>query len=284
MPLHLLGKKSWNVYNPAAIAKVRQDEEAHEAREAAREQRDQEVDAARRLAFLRGETPPPLALGDTPSQGGASKESIEGLSWDKDERRKRRKLKGEDDTARDIRLAREGQDRGTQAKERLQSQVPLHDDKGNIQLFAPPPTKSDESRARSADEGPRFADAGGYERRAPWYIDSAERKRKNAFGRDDEGRKSRDDQRLAKGDPLAAMRGAQAALKSKREEEKRASMKREKDHRHRPGKRYGADDDDLEGFSLDAPARRDPRDDSNHRRRRSRSPRRTRDERRYSRH
>ncbi|KAF5015673.1 hypothetical protein F66182_12905, partial [Fusarium sp. NRRL 66182] len=33
MPLHLLGKKSWNVYNPDNIARVRRDEEQAKARE-----------------------------------------------------------------------------------------------------------------------------------------------------------------------------------------------------------------------------------------------------------
>ncbi|CCF31962.1 hypothetical protein CH063_00727, partial [Colletotrichum higginsianum] len=66
MPLHLLGKKSWNVYNADNIARVRRDEAAAKAKEEAEEQRMQEVDAERRLAILRGEAPPPLAPVEAP--------------------------------------------------------------------------------------------------------------------------------------------------------------------------------------------------------------------------
>lgn len=54
MPLHLLGKKSWNVYNTDNIERVRRDEAAARAREEADEQRMQEEDAERRLKILRG--------------------------------------------------------------------------------------------------------------------------------------------------------------------------------------------------------------------------------------
>ncbi|CAI4217235.1 unnamed protein product [Parascedosporium putredinis] len=57
MPLHLLPKKSWNVYNADNIARVRRDEAAAKAKEEAEEQRMQEYDAQRRLAILRGEIP-----------------------------------------------------------------------------------------------------------------------------------------------------------------------------------------------------------------------------------
>ena len=58
MPLHLLGKKSWNVYNHDNIEAVRRDEAAAAARQEARDQVMQEQDALRRTAILRGETPP----------------------------------------------------------------------------------------------------------------------------------------------------------------------------------------------------------------------------------
>lgn len=59
MPRHLLGKKSWNVYNTDNVERVRCDEAKAAEREELEEQRMQEIDAARRTALLRGETPPP---------------------------------------------------------------------------------------------------------------------------------------------------------------------------------------------------------------------------------
>ena len=58
MPLHLLGKKSWNVYNTDNVERVRRDEADARAREEAAEQLMQEQDAERRIALLRGEEPP----------------------------------------------------------------------------------------------------------------------------------------------------------------------------------------------------------------------------------
>ncbi|GAM89151.1 hypothetical protein ANO11243_071870 [Dothideomycetidae sp. 11243] len=162
MPLHLLGKKSWNVYNADNIARVRQDEAAAEAVEAAREQRMQEVDAARRTAILRGETPPPIPDDDDRSDGD-HRERPPPLSWEKEQRRKRRKLRGEDDTDRDIRLARH--------ERAAADPVKLTDRKGNIQLFSEPPSTQPSSTQEQM--GMQFRDAAGYKadpRTGPWTI------------------------------------------------------------------------------------------------------------------
>ncbi|KAG9717065.1 hypothetical protein KCU60_g9544, partial [Aureobasidium melanogenum] len=55
MVLHLLGKKSWNVYNKDNIDRVRRDEAAAQAREQEAERRMDQEDAARRIAILRNE-------------------------------------------------------------------------------------------------------------------------------------------------------------------------------------------------------------------------------------
>ena len=105
-------KQSWNVYNPANIARVKADEAVAAAKEAADEQQMQELDAERRAAILRGQTPPPL-----PEE--KSKDDVKDRRRDRDQDgkrdghdRKRRRLAGEDDTDRDIRIAKKATEPG----------------------------------------------------------------------------------------------------------------------------------------------------------------------------
>ncbi|CAK7245660.1 MAG: hypothetical protein STHCBS139747_007245 [Sporothrix thermara] len=56
MPLKLLGKKSWHVYNADNIARVRRDEAEARAREAEEERQQRAAESAQREALLRGET------------------------------------------------------------------------------------------------------------------------------------------------------------------------------------------------------------------------------------
>ncbi|CAN8104615.1 unnamed protein product [Discula destructiva] len=116
MPLHLLGKKSWNVYNADNIARVRADEAAVAAVEHAQEQRMQEADAARRLAFLRGETPPPppapepeIDPSDSKNFSRKDKTSARALTG------RKRKRHGEDDTDFEMRLVKERAELGKRA-------------------------------------------------------------------------------------------------------------------------------------------------------------------------
>jgi hypothetical protein len=137
---HLLGKKSWNVYNPANIARVRADEAAAAAREAAEEQRMQELDAERRIAILRGVTPPPLPE-EQPEQPEKASRRAERTEFGHD--RKRRRLAGEDDTDRDIRLAKAATvpredaaaDVASAKPRKPTSNAPLTDHAGHINLF-----------------------------------------------------------------------------------------------------------------------------------------------------
>ncbi|KAI7288003.1 hypothetical protein KC345_g323 [Hortaea werneckii] len=113
MPLHLLGKKSWNVYNEENVARVRRDEAAAKAEEEAEEQRMQEEDSARRIALLRGEQPASLSESASVTDAHERTEADQGVKRSRDagpvvsHGRKRRRLRGEDDTDRDIRYARE---------------------------------------------------------------------------------------------------------------------------------------------------------------------------------
>ncbi|KAI3319134.1 hypothetical protein HD806DRAFT_510066 [Xylariaceae sp. AK1471] len=144
MPLHLLGKKSWNVYNPANIARVKRDEAEARARAEAEEQRQQELDAERRLAILRGEVPPPLLSPPSNSETSThrKRERDDGGSGFRE--RKKRKRFGEDDTDFEMRVARERTAAAADpaaASTRLSSSVsktsnaPLVDSRGHIALF-----------------------------------------------------------------------------------------------------------------------------------------------------
>jgi len=207
MPLHLLGKKGWNVYNTANIAQVKRDEAEAQAREEAAEQRMQEEDAARRLAFLRGEEVAPLPAQDGEKEdagreGGHVRDSRrrrDDGEGDSGRMRKRRRLRGEDDTERDIRYAREDAEAGLKAQKRLSRDqgkagdvnAPLQDHAGHISLIPAPedsgPTRrrrveknseaeAEKAHRRKMDEDQytmRFSNAAGFRndiQQAPWYA------------------------------------------------------------------------------------------------------------------
>ncbi|KAK3061536.1 hypothetical protein LTS18_005976, partial [Coniosporium uncinatum] len=196
MPLHLLGKKSWNVYNPQNIERVKRDEAAAAAREEEQDRLLQEYDAARRLAILRGEEPPapPPGLEPEPKKFRRRDESPS-----KSDRRKRRRLQGEDDTDRDIRLAQADREAAESARERLgaegtdsqhrkskTSDAPLHDHAGHIDLFPVDPRNNKVEKNAEAEKEKRrkereledqytmrFSNAAGKDGvgRKPWYAD-----------------------------------------------------------------------------------------------------------------
>lgn len=201
MPLHLLGKKSWNPYAPTAIAKVKADEAAAAAEEQALDEKRDEYDAQVRLAKLRGEVTPPIPdelaqPADSSRRGERRKHEAKGERGARglDDRRKRRRIHGEDDTERDIRLAREdeesrnvGDDSVKAIRKRKHDDAPLTDRNGHIQLFAP----ENEGRARRVERNAeaekerkerereledqytmRFSNAAGFKQNpqnAPWY-------------------------------------------------------------------------------------------------------------------
>lgn len=318
MPLHLLGKKSWNVYNTDNVERVRRDEADARAREEAAEQLMQEQDAERRIALLRGEQPPalPAVPDDDHDNEHAHGPRPRDADTEAPRERKRRRLKGEDDTEREMRYAREDVEAGGRVRDTMQvkhkggSDAPLQDHKGHIQLVSAPDekhnrkdetSKDDKTSKRKKDEeeqlhGMRFSDAAGYHRGTskPWYTASdrtsheenrkftselvlADLQGKDVWGNEDPRRIERERNRLVSSDPFAMMQQAQKQLKRsegdrekwqatrdremqelKREEERK--RRHERKHESRRRSRRDEEHDELEGFSLDGPAKESRRD------------------------
>ncbi|GAB1313539.1 CBF1-interacting co-repressor CIR N-terminal domain-containing protein [Madurella fahalii] len=261
MPLHLLGKKSWNVYNPANIARVRRDEDAARAREEAEEQRMQQVDADRRLAILRGEIPPPLEQHAEPEispQSGGTGGHGDRSPWPLESGRKR-KRHGEDDTDFEMRVAREG----ALADNRkplpptmigTATVTTLVDSRGHVSLFPeadalPPAVEKNEEHEREAARKKRevadqyqmrFVNAAGKDGQGltdggPWYASAdgeasaALVPRKDVWGREDPGRKVREAARLCADDPLAMMKSGAAKVRELDRERRREAEERERE-------------------------------------------------------
>jgi hypothetical protein len=250
---HLLGKKSWNVYNPANIARVRRDEAAAQAREEAEEQRMQEVDADRRLAILRGEIPPPLEEPE-PKSPTAAPPRDRGTG-------RKRKRNGEDDTDFEMRLVRERASAGDRAARELAVTKPaasptsLVDSKGHIALFAEPEAPRRHERNPEAMQEAarkerelkdqyqmRLVNAAGKEgegltHSGPWYASAdgeasgALMPSKNVWGRDDPRRKVREAARLDASDPLAMMKSGAKMVRELNKERKKEVEEREREIR-----------------------------------------------------
>ena len=282
---HLLGKKSWNVYNPANVERVKRDEAEAAAREAAEEQLNQEIDSERRIRILRG-----LPVEDISAQAEEPQgEKRRARRDENNSQRKRRKLAGEDDTDRDIRYAKEDREltlqRIEEAPLRKKTNVSLTDSNGHLNLFTFEARRNERSgNAEAAAEDAkkkkeyedqytmRFSNAGGFKQdvgKDPWYSAKPSRTEeqpetavdKDAFGKDDPRRQVRDKRRIAADDPLAAMQkgvqGVRRAEKERREwkrerqreiEDIDREEKRQREERKR-SRRY--DDSDLDNFRLD---------------------------------
>ncbi|KAK4498420.1 hypothetical protein PRZ48_011078 [Zasmidium cellare] len=293
MPLHLLGKKSWNVYNTDNVERVRRDEAEAQAREEAEEQRMQEEDAKRRIAILRGEEPAPLKPAAEPEDASSGwREKKDDDTYDRRDR-KRRRVRGEDDTDRDIRYARQDTATGAKATKALlkkgEKDAPLEDHAGHIQLFPAPDevairkteknaeleAEKEKKRKREEDKiTMRFSNAAGYQNgvQKPWYASSrdvsqdpakdvvlAEAQGKDVWGNEDPLRKEREKARISGNDPFAAMQQAQKQLKQSEkdkdawEKKQKRELEELKKQQRREKRRIDADEDDLDGFSLDAP-------------------------------
>ncbi|KMU71921.1 hypothetical protein CISG_00230 [Coccidioides immitis RMSCC 3703] len=171
------------------IARVRRDEALAKDREEENERREQEVVAERRIDFLRNQRPTsPLSQQDFSRDIAATKAPTEVRH------RKRRRLAGEDDTDRDIRLAREdvllraGSSREITSRKPM-SNAPLVDSSGHISLFPRKaderPGKNDEAEAEAAKAKReyedqytmRFSNAAGYKQgmEAPWSHTETDR-------------------------------------------------------------------------------------------------------------
>jgi hypothetical protein len=265
MPLHLLGKKSWNVYAPDNIARVKRDEAEAAAKEEELDRLKDEHDAAVRLAILRGETPPPPL--EIESEKPKRRHEERGPR-DK----KRRRVAGEDDTERDIRAAREDLEErhkapalaegGAQKKKKIDA--PIVDHAGNINLFPIDPREHHKNEKNAEVEAEkarkqreledqytmRLSNAAGRDglKEKPWYAATTSAKPtqakdeaapgtdlniygedKNAWGRPDPNRKVREAKRITTNDPLAFMSQAQTQLKNAERDRRRWAEERERE-------------------------------------------------------
>ncbi|KAK3196593.1 hypothetical protein K4F52_000475 [Lecanicillium sp. MT-2017a] len=254
MPLHLLGKKSWNVYNADNIARVRRDEAQAKAAEEAEEQRMQEVDAARRMAILRGEEPPPLEdeKDETPTIEAPAVGSSERLSkpW-----KKPRKRAGEDDTDFELRVASERTNAVApplETSRKPSSSAPIVDRAGHIDLFGDEKSRAHAEKNEEAEKEKakkrreyedqytmRFSNAAGKSApEKPWYSSgSADQQAatsmvpKDVWGNEDPRRKEREAQRTTASDPLAMMNKGAAKVREIKNERKKFQEERSEEMR-----------------------------------------------------
>ncbi|KAJ5957126.1 hypothetical protein N7501_011405 [Penicillium viridicatum] len=257
MPLHLLGKKSWNVYNVENIERVKRDEAQAKAREEEDERIMQEVDAERRIKILRGERPPtpPPAPSHLSSEPQARSDRKSG---DAGGFRKRKRVAGEDDTDRDIRYAREDAAQAVAKREELMlasrkadtAQAPILDKAGHINLFPAAGAKTEKNPEAEAETARkkrsyedqytmRFSNAAGFKEtigRKPWYSSSEQNAtapgampEKDVWGNEDPRRKERTQARMSANDPLAAIKRGVRQLKTTEQERKRWNDERRRE-------------------------------------------------------
>ena len=236
----------------------------------------QEVDADRRLQLLRGERLDPLPLEEERHTGHKRKRD------DGSPRRKIRRLAGEDDTDRDLRLAREATAGPIpMVRKRKGHDAPLVDHKGHISLFPEehrqaqrnPEAESEAAKKKREFEDQftmRFSNAAGFKQSLenPWYSAAASKDLalqdtpgKDVWGNEDPRRREREKQRLDSSDPLAAIKMGVKKLRQADRHRKEWMEEREKDleeveevarwNRRRRSHRND-DSDSLEGFSLEA--------------------------------
>ncbi|KAJ5135153.1 uncharacterized protein N7515_004431 [Penicillium bovifimosum] len=289
MPLHLLGKKSWNIYNTENIERVRRDEAQAKAREEEDERLMQEADAERRIKILRGERPP------TPPPPPSLPSSEHGLrsdrkSDDAGRSRKRRRVTGENDTDRDIRYAREDAEQAAAKREELmlasrKTDAPITDKAGHINLFPAASAKTEKNREAEAESARkkrsyedqytmRFSNAAGFKEsvgKNPWYSSRDQTAtapgampEKDVWGNEDPRRKERVQARMSANDPLAAIKRGVRQLRTTEQErkrwhdEKRREIEVLKDEEARQStrrRRRSTSVGSLDGFNLDSPDR-----------------------------
>ncbi|RFU78837.1 homocitrate synthase [Trichoderma arundinaceum] len=287
MPLHLLGKKSWNVYNADNIARVRRDEATAKAAEEEEERRMQEVDAQRRLAILRGEAPPPIE-----DERDVESEKTRGTPSDARSQfpghgRRRRKRPGEDDTEFELRLATERNDATyavVESSRKPASSAPIVDHAGHIDLFGDERArahaeKNEEAEAEKKKKEKeyedqytmRFSNAAGKDGISrPWYSQregaAPDASSKDVWGNNDPNRKSRDAQRISSNDPLAMMKKGASQIRELKKERMKIQEERDEElrqlrkerHRDRHRDRY-REREEREGRGHSDPRRHDSR-------------------------
>lgn len=209
----------------------------------------QEVDAARRIAILRGEAPPPLEDEPEQQQEEATTRLDHQDEFSRIGGRRKRKRQGEDDTEFEMRLANErNEPRSTEleASRKTTSSAPITDRRGHIDLFGDEKARAhaekndeveSEKKKRKQEQEDRltmrFSKAAGKDGLGkPWYSQSElvqTGPSKDVWGNEDPSRRGRDAQRMVSNDPLAMMKlGASKVREVKAERRKlRAEQKDE---------------------------------------------------------
>ncbi len=275
---------------------MQRDEAEAQAREDEQERRTQLVDSERRLQLLRGHP-----VDDLPANEEQS--STVSLKNHRGHGSKRRRIAGEDDTERDMRLAKEDaalQSRGLYSLR--PTNQPLTDTKGHISLFQPKCEMKEKNKEAEAEQAKkkrehedqytmRFSNAAGFKQglNDPWYStisrdDPEEVPSKDVWGNEDVGRREREKMRADVNDPLSKMRKGVKKLRdveksrgewrAERERElqelKALGQSRRKVERDRKRRRERIDSDSLEDFSLEASTRDRERKGQYHKPRRHR--------------
>ena len=238
----------------------------------------QEADAQGRLDILRGKGQTPTA--ELEHDIRASK------CLDHERQLKKRKIGGEDDTDRDIRLAKASNSLEStplslskSENSRSLSDAPITDARGHISLFpekqpqrgAPKNAETEAEKARKKQEYEdqytmRFSNAAGFKQKleSPWYSSSAakipdkdEEIGKDVWGNEDRGRHSREKARLDANDPLAFMKKGVKQLKDverdrrKLQKEQAQELESLRYQEHSRRRQRKSESDDLGSFSLD---------------------------------
>ncbi|KAF4584414.1 homocitrate synthase [Ophiocordyceps camponoti-floridani] len=254
MPLHLLGKKSWNVYNADNMARVRRDEAAAAIAASEAEKRAQQVESERRLAILRGEALPPSPPDHNdhgPAFAEVARRRPEGSRMGR-----LRKRQGEDDTDFELRVAREHGGQRRSPHRHTQSSAPIVDSAGHTDLFGSERIRSHAHKQRDPEgesrhhgekhhdqSKPRRSNTPSGSTKKPWYTNAdADMSPSARTSEVDPRRKQRQAKRLADEDPLTFMKeGARKVreLRGRRERERRERERRERDREL--GKKDGRD-------------------------------------------
>lgn len=245
----------------------------------------QEVDAERRIHLLRGIKPEVIPTTSTPTEQVAERDEAPHKR-----ERKRRRRAGEDDTDRDIRLAREDQavvpvKAELQVKSSKTSDAPLMDRRGHIDLFpmdgsrhsAPKNAEVEAEKAKKKKEFEdqytmRFSNAAGFKQsigEKPWYHSSGiiqdktlEVPSKDVWGNEDPRRKEREKLKVAADDPMAMMQRGVSQLRQVEKERKEWREERDRETRdldslrirRRQRSHRKHEEEELECFSLDKAA------------------------------
>jgi hypothetical protein len=208
MPLHLLGKKSWNVYNPANIERVKRDEAEARRKAIEEEKRSLQDDASNRLELLKQQS----------VTGSSERKSL------------KRKFPGEDETDREIRLAGQ-RDLPPSSKRGRSDDGSIVDSNGHIALVRAASNLPQTARKPEKDEHTVYltdvTGERGRDEKAAWYTSLEEPK--ESWGDDNPRRKEREVARMSANDPLAAMKRGVKTLRENEKARQEWKAQRERD-------------------------------------------------------